>query len=266
MRTDRTGLALIEEAVQLLRVAPVTVYALYCGGTVPFLLLLFNFCVKMSYSRSAGAECCASAVLVALAYGWAKGLQAFCCRELVRAYTGNVERWWNPKTMLSIWSRQIAFQPLGLFARPLAWLLVFPVIYVSAFFQNLTVLGGARQTDVRKSWELARLWPAQSWTVHGLLSLLALVVFLDLCAVTFSTPFLLKALLGIESFLTRSYTWMFSPALIIALAAGANFIIDLLAKAIHVIRCCDGESQTTGEDLLRRLKDFQNREAAFRVP
>jgi hypothetical protein len=266
MRTDRTGLALIEEAVQLLRVAPVTVYALYCGGTVPFLLLLFNFCVKMSYSRSAGAECCASAVLVALAYGWTKGLQAFCCRELVRAYTGNVERWWNPKTMLSIWSRQIAFQPLGLFARPLAWLLVFPVIYVSAFFQNLTVLGGARQTDVRKSWELARLWPAQSWTVHGLLSLLTLVVFLDLCAVTFSTPFLLKALLGIESFLTRSYTWMFSPALIIALAAGANFIIDLLSKAIHVIRCCDGESQTTGEDLLRRLKDFQNREAAFRVP
>jgi hypothetical protein len=266
MRTDRTGLALIEEAVQLLRVAPVTVYALYCGGTVPFLLLLFNFCVKMSYSRSAGAECCASAVLVALAYGWTKGLQAFCCRELVRAYTGNVERWWNPKTMLSIWSRQIAFQPLGLFARPLAWLLVFPVIYVSAFFQNLTVLGGARQTDVRKSWELARLWPAQSWTVYGLLSLLALVVFLDLCAVTFSTPFLLKALLGIESFLTRSYTWMFSPALIIALAAGAHFIIDLLAKAIDVIRCCDGESQTTGEDLLRRLKDFQNREAAFRVP
>jgi hypothetical protein len=266
MRTDRTGLALIEEAVQLLRAAPVTVYALYCGGTVPFLLTLFNFCVKMSYSRSAAAECSASAVLVALAYGWAKGLQAFCCRELVRAYTGNVERWWKPKTVLTIWSRQIAFQPLGLFARPLAWLLVFPVIHISAFFQNLTVLGGARQADVRKSWELARLWPRQSCTVYGLLSLLDLVVFLDLCAVTFSTPFLLKALLGIESFLTRSVTWMFSPVLIIALAAGTHFIIDLLAKAIHVIRCCDGESQSTGEDLLTRLKGFQRADGAFRAP
>ena len=59
---------------------------------------------------------------------------------------------------------------------------------------------------------------------------------------------------------------MFSPVLIIGLAAGAHFIIDLLVKAIHVIRCCDGESQTTGEDLLRRLKDFQNREGAFRAP
>jgi hypothetical protein len=266
MRTDRTGLALIEEAVQLLRAAPVNVYALYCGGTVPFLLSLFNFCVKMSYSRSAATECSASAVLVALAYSWAKGLQAFCCRELVRAYTGDVERWWKPKTMMAIWSRQIAFQPIGLFARPLAWLLVFPVIHVSAFFQNLTVLGGASPTDVRKSWELARLWPGQSCTVYGLLSLLDLVVFLDLCAVTFSTPFLLKALLGIESFLTRSYTWMFSPVLIIALAAGTHFIIDLLAKAIHVIRCCDGESQTSGEDLLRRLKGFQHAEGAFRAP
>ena len=67
MRTDRTGLVLIEEAVQLLRTAPVTVFALYCGGTVPFLLALFSFCTEMSYSRAAGAKCTASAVLVALA-------------------------------------------------------------------------------------------------------------------------------------------------------------------------------------------------------
>ena len=177
MRTNRTGLVLIEEAVQLLRTAPVTVFALYCGGTVPFLLALFNFCVEMSYRRDAGAKCAASAVLVALAYCWMKGLQVFCCRELVRAYTGNVDNWWEPKTMLSIWSRQIAFQPLGLFVKPLAWLLLFPVTYVCSFFQNLTVLGGARRTDIRKSWELARLWPAQSHTVYGLLSLLTLSRF-----------------------------------------------------------------------------------------
>ena len=266
MRTDRTGLVLIEEAVQLLRTAPVTVFALYCGGTVPFLLALFSFCTEMSYSRDAGAKCTASAVIVALAYCWMKGLEVFCCRELVRAYTGNVERWWEPKTMLSIWSRQIAFQPFGLFIKPLAWLLLFPVTYVSSFFQNLTVLGGAKRKDLRKSWELARLWPAQNHTVYGLLSLLALVVFLDLYVVTFSIPFILKTLLGIEGFLTRSYTWIFSPVLVIALAAVAHFIIDLLAKAMHVIRCCDGESQATGADLLRRLNALGNPEGALRAP
>jgi len=98
------------------------------------------------------------------------------------------------------------------------------------------------------------------------LSLFALIVFLDLYVVTFSTPFILKSLLGIEGFLTRSYTWIFSPVLIIGLAAVAHFIIDLLAKAIHVIRCCDGESQATGADLLRRLNGLRNPEGAFRAP
>jgi hypothetical protein len=60
-------------------------------------------------------------------------------------------------------------------------------------------------------------------------------------------------LLGIETFLSRSYTWAFSPVLLIAIAAITYFVIDLLAKAVEVIRCCDGESLTTGADLLRRL-------------
>jgi hypothetical protein len=73
-------------------------------------------------------------------------------------------------------------------------------------------------------------------------------------------------LLGIESFLTRSYTWAFSPVLLIAIAAVAYFLIDLLAKATEVIRCCDGESLATGRDLLRRLAALQNREGAPHAP
>ena len=254
MRTDRTALILIEEAIQLLRAAPATVYALYCAGTIPFMLALFSFCAEMSYSRNARSNCAVSALAVAVTYCWMKGLQAFCCRELVRVYTGNVERWWKPGRMLAIWARQIAFQPLGLFIQPLAWLLVFPVTYVSVFFQNLSVLGGADRNDVRKSWEFARLRPKQSYAVYGLLTLLALIVFVDVYAVVFSIPFLFKLLFGIESFLTQNYTWAFSPVLLLAIAAVAYFLLDLLTKAIEVIRCCDGESLTTGRDLLRRLQ------------
>jgi hypothetical protein len=257
-------LFLIEQAVQLLRASPVIVYALYSAGTVPFLLAFFNFCAEMSYNRNANDNCAAAAIAMALAYAWMKGLQAFCCRELVRVYTGHATSWWKPAVMFSIWSRQIAFQPFGFFIKPLAWLLIFPVTYVCAFFQNLTILGGTEQNDVRKSWEHARLWPKQSYTVSGLLSLLALIVFADLYAILFSIPFLLKMLLGIESFLTRSYTWAFSPVLLIAIAAVTYFVIDLLAKAIEVIRCCDGESLATGADLLRRLATVQNQEGTLR--
>jgi hypothetical protein len=266
MRTDRTALILIEEAIQLLRAAPATVYALYCLGTIPFMLALFSFCSEMSYSRDAGDKCALSAFAVAVTYGWMKGLQAFSCRELVRSYTGNAQRWWKPGSMLAIWARQIAFQPLGLFIQPLAWLLVFPVTYVSVFFQNISVLGGADRNDVRKSWEFARLRPKQSYAVYGLLSLLALIIFVDVYAVVFSFPFLLKLLFGIESFLTRNYTWAFSPVLLLAIAAIAYFLLDLLAKAIEVIRCCDGESLTTGRDLLRRLQQQQSKRSLPALP
>ena len=99
--------------------------------------------------------------------------------------------------------------------------------------------------------------------MYGLLSLLALIVFFDLYAVVFSIPFLLKILLGIESFMTRSYTWAFSPVLLIAVAAITYFVIDFLAKAIEVIRFCDGESLTTGADLLRRLAVVQNQQVSL---
>jgi hypothetical protein len=98
------------------------------------------------------------------------------------------------------------------------------------------------------------------------LSLLALIVFFDLYAIIFSIPFGLKVLLGIESFLTRSYNWVYSPVLLIGLAAVTYFLIDLLAKAIEVIRCCDGESLATGADLLRRLAALQYKEGASRAP
>jgi len=254
----RTPLLLIEEAIQLLRASPATVYALYSAGTIPFLLTFFNFCAEMSYDRNARSNCAASAVAMAMTYGWMKGLQAFCCRELVHVYTGQAARWWKPATMFAIWHRQIAFQPFGFFVKPLAWLLIFPVTYVCAFFQNLTILGGTERNDIRKCWQLARLWPKQSYTVSGLLSLLALVVFFDLYAIIFSVPFLFKILLGTESFLTRSYAWAYSPVLLIAVAAITYFVIDFLAKAIEVIRCCDAESLATGADLLRTLTALQN--------
>jgi hypothetical protein len=265
MNSERTPLILIEEAIQLLRSSPTTVYALYWAGTVPFLLALLSFCAEMSYRRNAGENCAGSALVVALTYCWMKGLQAFSCRELVRVYTGDVDRWWRPAIMLAIWSRQITFQPLGFFIKPVAWLLVFPITYVSAFFQNLTILGGAQRSHVRQSWELARLWPKQSYAMFGLLSLLALIVFLDLYALTISVPLVLQVMLGIESFLTRSYTWAFSPVLLIAVAAVTYFLIDLLAKAIEVIRCCDGESRATGADLLRRLAALEKGEGALRA-
>jgi len=266
MTTERPALELIEDAIQLLREASAPVYALYVSGTTPFLLTLFSFCTAMSYSRNAAEQCAPSALWIALSYCWMKGFHAFCCRELVRVYTGNEARWWNARALVAIWSRQIAVQPFGLVLKPLSWLLVFPGVYITTFFQNVTIIGGTAPHDLRKSWELACLWPRQSFAVFGLLSLLAPVLLLDLYALAVMVPFGLKMFFGIETFLTHSINWIYSSVLFIALSAVAYFLVDLLIKAIEVIRCCDGDSLTTGEDLSRRLRELQKSGGQGNIP
>jgi hypothetical protein len=265
MATERPALALIEDAIQLLKAAPISTYALYASGTVPFLLTFFSFWAAMSYSRNAADQCAPSALKVALSYCWMKGFQAFCCRELVRVHTGRAAQWWKPSIMLAIWSRQIALQPLGLVLIPLSWLLVFPGASVATFFQNVTIVGGVAPHDLKKGWDLARLWPKQSFAVFGLLSLLAPILLFNLYALMISIPFTLKNLLGFDTFLTRNSGWVYSPVLFIALSTATYFLVDLLIKAIEVIRCCDGESLSTGEDLSRRLKELRRLEGTVRA-
>src|SRR3981081_3230777 len=103
MSRNRTTVALIEEAVQLLRAGFPVAPALYCLGTIPFLLALFSFCTTMSYNRFAADQVLEASLGLVMAYGWMKGWQAMACRSLVEIYTGN--RWqWRFKELFSIWA------------------------------------------------------------------------------------------------------------------------------------------------------------------
>ena len=142
MRSDRTPLLLIEEAIQLLRTSPVLVYALYCAGTVPFLLAFFSFCAEMSYNRSARKQL----RRVRNRDGFDLWLDERPPSVLLSGTHSCLRRQRNQMVETSHdagnLEQQIALQPFGFFIKPLAWLLIFPVTYVSAFFQNLTILGG----------------------------------------------------------------------------------------------------------------------------
>jgi hypothetical protein len=258
MSRNRTTIALIEEAVQLLRSGFPMAPALYCLGTIPFLLVLFSFCTTMSYNRIAADQVLEASLVLVIAYGWMKGWQAMACRALVEIYTGN--RWqWRFKELFSIWAAQIAFQPFGLFVVPVAWSLFVPGAHLSSFFLNLGVMGSFKSGDIRRCWSAAQLWVMQNHTGFAILNLLGLVVFADLLIMLVAGPYLVKMLFGVDSFMTRTPTWIFSTPILIGLASVAYFAIDLLQKAIHVIRCCDGEAIQTGEDLLRKFRAIPKR-------
>lgn len=256
MNRGRTAISLIEEGVQLLRASSPAAPAFYCAGTIPFLLALFYFCTEMSYNRAAAGHSSEAALGLGIAYCWMKGLHAMACRVLVDSYTGNRTKWWSFSELVSIWTVQIAYQPFGLFIRPIAWSLVVPGTQISSFFLNLSIIGSFRRGAVHRSWSYARLWFMENQTVHAILCLLWTIVFADLLVTMFAAPFIAKTLLGVDSFLTRTTAWMYSPAILIGLAALAYYVIDFLQKSIHVIRCCDAELLNTGEDLLKKIQTF----------
>jgi hypothetical protein len=176
----------------------------------------------------------------------------------VERYTGKQPSW-RLNDLLSVWSAQIALQPFGLLVAPIAWMLLFPGAHISSFFLNLSIMGSFGKGDLKRCWSAAQRAVMQNHIGYAIANLLGLVVFGDLVIVLFSGPYLVKMLFGVDSFMTRTPYWIFSPSILIEVAAVAYFAIDLLQKAIHVIRCCDSESVETGEDLLRSLRQIPSR-------
>jgi hypothetical protein len=258
MTRTRTTIALIEEAVQLLRAGFPVASALYCVGTIPFLLALFSFCTAMNYDRTANDLLPAASLGLVIVYSWMKGFQALACRVLAERYTGNRSSW-RFNDLLSVWSVQIALQPFGLVVTPIAWLLLVPGAQISSFFLNLSVMGSFGKGDIKRCWTAAQRMVMQNHIGYAIVNLLGLVVFADLVIVLISGPYLVKMLFGVDSFMTRTPYWIFAPSILIELAAIAYFVIDFLQKAIHVIRCSDSESVENGEDLLRSLRQISTR-------
>src|SRR5215472_666487 len=85
-RSDRhqglTGLDLLEEAVHLLRAAPLSVLGWYLAGAAPFVLVLLYFWTDMSWSADARRDCAIDALFVAIAFVWMKFCQAMFARGL----------------------------------------------------------------------------------------------------------------------------------------------------------------------------------------
>ncbi|HPX41473.1 MAG TPA: hypothetical protein PLF51_13635, partial [Candidatus Hydrogenedentes bacterium] len=80
---ERGGIALIEEALHLVRSAPPSCLVAYYLGSIPFVMTLLYFWADMSYSADAYLHCAPGALLVALAFVWMKAWQTVYARGLL---------------------------------------------------------------------------------------------------------------------------------------------------------------------------------------
>ncbi len=143
---------------------------------------------------------------------------------------------------------QAALQPLGL-------VLMLPFPWLIAFFRNVALFAALGVAEpVATARRQAMLWTRQNWGVLALMSLGALLLFLNLLITIAFLPQLVRTFLGIEGDLARLGAGILNRTTVAVAIALTWLVIDPLLDAVYVLRCFYGESIATGADLSAALR------------
>lgn len=256
------GIDLLEEAVHLLRMAPVGTLACYYAGGLPFVLGFLYFWADMSRSAYAVHHVAPAGLGLAALFIWMKCWQTIYTGRLSQHLRGDGKKPFRISIGLKMLAHQAAIQSTGLFliigtapvAIHLAWLY--------AFFQSATVLGdgsdGNLRSVCRRSWGQARLWPTGNHIVLTILFLFGFFVFLNLGLAVLILPHLVKSLLGLESFFTRSGIGVLNTTFLLSIVGLTYLCVDPMVKAVYVLRCFYGASIRSGLDLKVELTKIKS--------
>lgn len=188
------GLALVGQAIETLRAAPVAAFAAYYVGAIVFVLAFLFFWSDMSRSAFAAEHCAAASLAMAAAFVWLKVWQCAFAGIVWRYVTDEPSPAWTVRRVARMVCLQTALGATGLLVIPLAMLLAFPFGHTLAFYQNLSVAGDGTDTmreTVARAWREARRWPRQNHVVIWLASPWMLGTAMFVC---FSCAWLLMAL------------------------------------------------------------------------
>ena len=136
--------------------------------------------------------------------------------------------------------------------------------WVYAYYQNLVVTGikggGANDSVHGAAVAQAKLWPQQNHLILLTIGGLFVFVFLNVAITLLLLPKLLVMFFGVRELFEPGIWLVLNTTFLAVVAAITHLIMDPFIKAIYVLRCFYGESQTTGEDLRVRM----NRAAVLR--
>lgn len=257
VQDGQPSLELIEEAFYWLRQIPASVWILYLACTLPLLLGGLLFWAEMSRSPDAGRSLAPYSLVLTGFFLLAKLGQSVLCDCLQRQVGGAAVSPWSLARVLRTLTIHLAIQPLGLFLLPLGTLLILPGGWLVAAFQNAVVLasqpGAAVSQVLRDSIRQCRVWPSQNHLALGLLSLLGTFVFINGLLLCAFAPQALKIFLGVETVFSRSPWSVLNSSVLASLLGFTLLAMDPLFKAVYTLRCFQGLSVRSGQDLIAGL-------------
>ncbi len=260
--TDKSAVDLIEEAVHLLRSAPLAFHIPFLIGSLPWCLGLLSFAAEMSWSAFAAERLFGESFVLAALFCWKQVWEAVYCARIHESVTGASERW-NRNRVWRMISLQVALQPLSLLAIPIAGVLLVPFATVFAYFRNVSLyagLGSAHALPLAR--EQAMAGTRQNWIVHSLGVILGLFLLVNYAACFVVVPQLAKSILGMENTVTRFPTWMFTSTGLLAIGLLTYVTLEPLACAVYVLRCFYGQSVHTGADVRASFRAIAARTAS----
>ena len=262
----KEAIPLLEEAVHLLRKAPLFLLSVYFIGTSPFLLGLFYFWADMSRSANARSYHAAASLGLALLYIWMKCWHGVFAARVKEKLSSEPLPQWSFQRVLSLVANQALIHATAFFVLPLAALVLIPFGWCYAFYQNATVLALAEQNDLRtlcrKAWFQAKLWPRQNHILMSVSFIFGIVVFINIASAIYLLPHLLKNYLGAESLFTLSGVHVINTTFWVVTIGMAYLCMSPLVKTVYVLRCFYGAALNSGDDLKTELKGLLRRRAA----
>jgi hypothetical protein len=252
------AVALLDDAISLLRRAPVGTVAIYYFGALPFALGLVYFWSDMGESANAAERLPGEALLVAALYFWMKTCQAVFARHLLAQLEGeDAEPWtfsrWTHTALL-----QVIYAGSLVLVYPLALLITLPFGWVNAFYHNISILATSSKSTLASSFreaaELAQLWPRQNHLILGVQLLAAFVLFLNLGVFFFALPLLLNSLFGIETVFDENRGAWNNSSFYLYIFVFCFLLLNPLSKAVFVLRCFYGRARLSGADLRAELR------------
>jgi hypothetical protein len=257
-RHRKSAIFLIEEAVYVLRQAPLFLLFSYYVGALPFITGLLYFWADMSRSADAQSYHAAASLGVALLYIWMKCCQAVFAAHVKTIISGNPLPRWSVQRVLSLVAAQTLIHATAFFILPLAALIAIPFGWCYAFYQNVTAEAvsepGNPKTLCKKAWFQAKLWPRQNHILLAIFFVFGIVVFLNIAGAIYLLPHLLKKYLGFESMFTLSGFHMINTTFWVVTIGLTYLCMNPLVKTAYVLRCFYGSALKSGADLKTELQ------------
>ncbi len=255
-------LALLEEAAHLLRRAPLDTLPFHWIGGVPLVLGLLVFWNRLTHPPVPDLACAAGSLGAALLLIWMNCWRAVFAGRLHRQLSGTPERPWSRRRVWRLVANQAFLAATKLVMLPLSLAAVYPFARVVAFYRNAAVLADREDLDpveaISQARRLSGIDKFQCWLLQALLLLLSVVAMLNVTLVLIILPQLVKMLTGFESAFTRAGDSYIMNHLFLLLVLGATWLVfDPFVQTVYCLRCFQGESIETGEDLrasLRRVR------------